>query len=96
VVELKILFTKHRWMRKIESTPMSAEQILEDLISYHDPEKIKNTLDFLVECYIASHVIDTHRRSKKEDIYNHVDKIKEFLEQGKIWQENRFLEGSIS
>ncbi len=68
---------------------MTAEGIVEDLITFHDPLKIKETLDLLLECYVASNVIDIHRRSKKEDIYNHVYKMKEFLDEAKLWQESK-------
>jgi hypothetical protein len=69
---------------------ISVEEIVEDLILFHDPDKIKNTLDLLVECYAASTLIDTHSRGKKMDIYNHINKIKEFLDQANMWQDKKF------
>ncbi len=81
-------------MENFEPAPMSAEEILEDLILFHDPEKIKETLELLVECYIASNLFDNHRKSKKMDIYNHVTKLKELLEQAKVWH-TKNLSGEV-
>lgn len=77
-------------MQDFEKGTISAEEILEDLILFHDPDKIKDTLELLVECYIASTLIDNHRKSKKMDIYNHVNKLKELLDHAKVWHAKKY------
>jgi hypothetical protein len=85
-----VIVNSNIFMENFETSPSTAEEILEELILFHDPDKIKDTLELLVECYIASALIDNHRKSKKMDIYNHINKLKEFLCHAKVWQEKRF------
>jgi hypothetical protein len=82
-------------MENFKTSLRTAEEILEDLILFHDPDKIKDTLELLVECYIASSLIDNHRKSKKMDIYNHINKLKGLLSQTKEWQEKR-ISGKVN
>lgn len=76
-------------MKNTEQVPTTAEEILDDLSLIEDPDKINNTLELLLECYLSSLVIDIHRRSEREMIYNHVNKLKELLDYVKIWQDNK-------
>ncbi|CAN5507924.1 hypothetical protein BH23BAC1_BH23BAC1_24570 [soil metagenome] len=81
-------------MENFDPAPMSAEEILEDLILFHNPDKINETLELLVECYIASTLYDNHRKSKKMDIFNHVNKLKDLLGQAKVWH-SKNLSGEV-